>query len=106
MATVTIDYVAEFQKNKAKIEELETVIADFENVKLDYENQLLTLNNTIEGLTNDLAKKEQELKEQKDVNYNLFMNNYKTNTSEKDTRLDNESVLSVSELVNMIEREG
>ena len=73
MATVTIDYVAEFEKNKAKISELEAAIADFENVKADYENQILTLNNTIEGLTSDLSKKDLELKEMKEVNYNLFM---------------------------------
>ena len=105
MATVTIDYVAEFEKNKAKISELESVIADFENVKADYESQLLTLNNTIEGLTSDLSKKDMELKEMKEVNYNLFMQGYKGNT-EKDTRLDDNDVVSVSELVNLIEAEG
>lgn len=105
MATVTIDYVAEFQKNKAQITELEAAIADFENLKADYENQILTLNNTIEGLTSDLSKKDLELKEMKEVNYNLFMHGYKGN-SEKDTRLDDNDVASVSELVNMIEAEG
>lgn len=105
MATVTIDYVAEFQKNKAQIAELEAAIADFENVKADYENQILTLNNTIEGLNSDLTKKDMELKEMKEVNYNLFMQGYKGNT-EKDTRLDDNDVVSVSELVNMIEKEG
>ena len=105
MATVTIDYVAEFQKNKAQIAELEAAIADFENVKVDYENQILTLNNTIEGLNSDLTKKDMELKEMKEVNYNLFMQGYKGIT-EKDTRLDDNDVVSVSELVNLIEAEG
>ena len=105
MATVTIDYVSEFQKNKAQIAELETAIADFENVKADYENQILTLNNTIEGLNSELTKKDMELKEMKEVNYNLFMQGYKGNT-EKDTRLDDNDVVSVSELVNLIEAEG
>lgn len=105
MATVTIDYVSEFQKNKAQIAELETVIEGFENVKADYENQILTLNNTIEGLNSDLTKKDMELKEMKEVNYNLFMQGYKGIT-EKDTRLDDNDVVSVSELVNLIEAEG
>ena len=105
MATITMDYVAEFQKNKAQIVELEAAIADFESVKADYENQILTLNNTIEGLTSDLSKKDLELKEMKEVNYNLFMQGYKGNSG-KDTRLDDNDVVSVSELVNMIESEG
>lgn len=98
MATVTIDYVAEFEKNKDKISELEAAIAN-------YESQILTLNNTIEGLTSDLTEKDLELKEMKEVNYNLFMQGYKSN-NEKDTRLDDNDVVSVSELVNMIEKEG